>query len=62
MFEDTIEQELSKYEKFKDAVDDGEAKQAEILEDVKVRFTHLIINTTMFTCLLYPSYGLSNFY
>ncbi|TDL25855.1 pH-response regulator [Rickenella mellea] len=43
MFEDTIDQELSKYEKFKDAVDDGQAKQAEILEDVKLRTEQFLL-------------------
>ena len=36
MFEDTFEKEMGKYEKFKTALEEGEATQKELFEQLKV--------------------------
>lgn len=36
MFADSLDQEMSKYDKFKDGIEEGAAKQADLLEQTKV--------------------------
>ena len=38
MFENTLDEEMNKYEKFKDAIEEGADKQEELLEQMKVGY------------------------
>ncbi|KAI0293747.1 BRO1-like domain-containing protein [Russula brevipes] len=42
MFEDTMDQELAKYDKFRRDIEEGAVKQAELLENVKTRMDSFI--------------------
>ncbi|KAI0001514.1 BRO1-like domain-containing protein [Russula compacta] len=42
MFEDTLDQELAKYDKFRRDVEEGAVRQSELLEDVKTRMVLFI--------------------
>lgn len=37
MFEDTLDREMSKYDSFKDGIEEGAERQADLLEQTKVR-------------------------
>lgn len=53
MFENSLDAELAKYEKFKDAVEEGAEKQAEVLELIKVRvFALSSIDTFLLTAFV----------
>ncbi|THH09151.1 hypothetical protein EW145_g2207 [Phellinidium pouzarii] len=42
MFEPTLDQEMNKYEKFKDGVEEGAEKQEELAESIKARYEQFI--------------------
>ncbi|KAI0264511.1 BRO1-domain-containing protein [Gloeopeniophorella convolvens] len=44
MFEDTLDQELAKYDKFRRDIEDGAVRQSELLENVKTRMDSFILS------------------
>ncbi|KAH8118025.1 BRO1-domain-containing protein [Phellopilus nigrolimitatus] len=42
MFENTLDQEMNKYQKFKDGIEEGADKQVELIESIKARYEQFI--------------------
>ena len=57
MFENTLDEEMNKYEKFKDAIEEGADKQEELLEQMKVGYclTAFILGGIVMTCMILPT-------
>lgn len=43
MFEDTLEEELGKYEKFREKMEQSRVKQDDLLEKIKVSLTEILV-------------------